>query len=66
MDIEIKTPLTTRLLTGGKYCPSDINIILDGGKNVSPQNITEGVVILGVTGVALTITKQQLEELSNL
>lgn len=66
MDITIKTPQRTTLLTGGKYCPSDINIIIDGGENISSENIVEGITILGMTGTALTITPQQLEELSNL
>lgn len=66
MDITISKPTITTLLTGGKYCPSDINIVIDGSENILSENIVEGITILGMTGTALTITPEQLEELSNL
>ena len=66
MDITIKTPQRTTLLTGGKYCPSDINIIIDGGENILSENIVKGITILGMTGTVEEITEEQLQALEAL
>lgn len=66
MNIIIENPRGVTLLTNGTYCSENINLAIDGGENVLPKNIVEGVTILGMTGTAITITPEQLEELSNL
>ena len=39
----------TTLKTAGKYCPNDINIVINDA-NLTPENIAKDKIILGVTG----------------
>lgn len=51
MQIQLKNKYGVILKTAKKYCTEDIKIGIDT-TNLSPENILEGVTILGVTGTA--------------
>jgi surface protein len=51
--IIVKTKDKINLNTKGKYCPNDIEVMVDS-TNLTPENIVSGKTILGVAGAATT------------